>query len=107
MEVPDFTGKTLEEATAQIEKDGFTLGPVDYQFSDVVEANKVMSQTPRAGTRQEKGTKVNLVVSQGIEQVAVDESRSLAPSYDLQGRPLPAPRRGQLFIRDGRKMMLR
>ena len=45
--------------------------------------------------------------SQGIEQVAVDESRSLAPSYDLQGRPLPAPRRGQLFIRDGRKMMLR
>ena len=73
VEVPDFTGKTLEEATAQIEKDGFTLGPVDYQFSDVVEANKVMSQTPRAGTRQEKGTKVNLVVSQGIEQVAVPD----------------------------------
>ena len=45
--------------------------------------------------------------SQGIEQVAVDESRSLAPSYDLQGRQLQVPRRGQLFIRDGRKMMLR
>jgi len=73
VEVPDYTGKTLEQATAEAEAAGFTIGPVDYQFSDVVEANKVMSQTPRAGTRQEKGTKINLVVSQGVEQVAVPD----------------------------------
>ena len=73
VEVPDFTGETLEQATADIEEAEFELGTVDYQFSDVVEANKVMSQTPRAGTHQEKGTKVTLVVSQGVEQVSVPD----------------------------------
>ena len=73
IEVPDFTGKTLEQATAEIEEAGFGLGTVDYQYSDVVEANKVMSQTPRVGSHQEKGTKVALVVSQGVEQVSVPD----------------------------------
>ena len=73
VEVPDFTGKTLDQATAEVEQAGFTMGPVEYQFSDVVEADKVMSQTPRAGTRQDKGTKVSLVVSQGVEQVTVPD----------------------------------
>ena len=45
--------------------------------------------------------------SQGIEQIAIDDVKPSAPAYDLQGRPVQAPRRGQLFIRDGRKMIVR
>ena len=73
IEVPNFAGKTLEEAKASIEEVGFELGQVDYQNSDTVESGKVISQTPRAGSRQEKGTKVTLVVSQGVEQVEVPD----------------------------------
>ena len=73
VQVPDVTGKTLEEAKAAIEDAGFTLGSVDYQNSETVEDGKVISQTPRAGTHQEKGSKVTLVVSQGVEQVSVPD----------------------------------
>ena len=73
VEVTDYTGKTLAQATKEVEESGFELGTVDYQHSDIVDADKVISQTPRAGTRQEKGTKVNLVVSQGVEQVNVPD----------------------------------
>lgn len=44
---------------------------------------------------------------EGIESVSEDVNVSVAPCYDLQGRPISTPRRGQLFIRDGRKMIVR
>ena len=73
IEVPDFTNTTLEEATANIEEAGFTLGNVEYVFSDTVAENTVMSQSPRAGTLQAKETAINLTVSKGIEQVTVPD----------------------------------
>ena len=73
VEVADFTGKTIEQATSEVEEAGFKLGTVDYQYSDVVESGHVMSQTPRAGSHQDKGTAVNFVVSKGIEQVSVPD----------------------------------
>ena len=47
------------------------------------------------------------IIPISIERIENDETQTVAPSYDLQGRPISTPRRGQLFIRDGRKMMLR
>ena len=44
--------------------------------------------------------------SEGIESVSEDVKDSEAPIYDLQGRQISTPRRGQLFIRDGRKMIV-
>ena len=70
-EVPDVREKTLTEATSIIEEEGFEVGGIDYAYSDSVEADVVMSQSPRAGSTQEEGTKIGLVVSQGIEQVEV------------------------------------
>lgn len=43
---------------------------------------------------------------EGIESVSEDMKDSEAPIYDLQGRQINTPRRGQLFIRDGRKMIV-
>ena len=72
-EVPELIGKSLDEATQAIEDAGFTLGTVDYVYDENVPADNVINQTPRAGTRQEKGTKITLTVSQGIEQVSVPD----------------------------------
>ena len=43
---------------------------------------------------------------EGIESVSEDVKDSEAPIYDLQGRQINTPLRGQLFIRDGRKMIV-
>ena len=43
---------------------------------------------------------------EGIESVREDVNVSEAPTYDLQGRQISTPRRGQLFIRGGKKMIV-
>ena len=72
-EVPNVVDKTLNQATAAIEDAGFEVGTVDYAYSDTIAKDTVMSQTPRAGSTQSEGTKINLTVSQGIEQVEVPD----------------------------------
>ena len=73
IEVPDCTNKTLADATSAIEQAGFELGTVEYAYSDTVPADTVISQTPRAGSAQAKGTAINFTVSKGIEQVEVPD----------------------------------
>ncbi|MBO4352778.1 MAG: Stk1 family PASTA domain-containing Ser/Thr kinase [Eggerthellaceae bacterium] len=72
-EVPDCAGMTLNEATAAIEDAGFKVGNIDYAFNDTVPADAIISQSPRAGTKQTKDTPINFVVSKGIEQVEVPD----------------------------------
>ena len=43
---------------------------------------------------------------EGIESVSEDVNVSETPTYDLLGRQISNPRRGQLFIRDGKKMIV-
>ena len=69
--VPFVTGQKLQEAEDEITNAGFTVGSVNQQTSDTVEAGKVISQDPRPGTEAAKGTRVNLVVSTGKEQVTI------------------------------------
>lgn len=72
-EVPNVVNQSLKEATNKLEAEGFAVGEVDYAYSDSVAADIVMGQTPRAGSTQENGTKINLTVSQGVEQVEVPD----------------------------------
>ena len=80
VEVPDFTNQKLGQVETAIQEAGFELGSVDYVYSETVEADVVMDQTPRAGTVQEAGTKVALTVSQGIEQVTVPDLSDMTAS---------------------------
>ena len=73
VEVPNVEGKTLNQATAEIENAKLALGEVTYEYSDTVAANTVIGQSPKAGTTQEEGSKVDLVLSQGVEQVEVPD----------------------------------
>ena len=72
-EVPSVVDMSLNKATSTLQDAGFVVGEVDYAYSDSVAADTVMSQSPRAGSTQEEGTKINLTVSQGIEQVEVPD----------------------------------
>ena len=68
-----FSGKTVDEATTVLQNAGFEVGTTSTKYDDSVEAGKVISQDPAAEAKREKGTKVNLVVSQGTEQVSVPD----------------------------------
>ena len=75
--VPDVTGMTLEEATTAIEAEGFKVGTTNSAYDEKVEEGHVISQDPRAHTRAAEGTKINLVLSQGTEQVTVPDFRNM------------------------------
>ena len=92
IEVPDVAGKTLAEAQDLIEDAGLSVGVVDYVYSDTVPEGCVVSQSPRAGSKQAEKTRINLSVSQGAEQVTVpdltdmtaDEARNALKQAGLQ-----------------------
>ncbi len=72
-DVPDVAGYTLDQATSEIQNHGFKVGSVEYAYSDTVPADTVISQTPRANTKQPQGTAINLAVSKGVEQIEVPD----------------------------------
>lgn len=71
--VPSVVGQTVDEATAAIEGAGFELGKVDESFDDKVEAGKVIGQDPKGDSKQAKGTKINLTVSKGAQEITVPD----------------------------------
>lgn len=65
-ESPSLLGETLESAKNTIAENEFELGEVSYEYSNEAEGT-VIAQTPRAGRSIEKGSKIDLVISQGEE----------------------------------------
>lgn len=66
--VPSLTGLTLEKAEQKLKKAGLKRGQVDYEQSDVYGEGYVMWQQYQAGTAIKKGTKVDIIVSQGTPE---------------------------------------
>lgn len=72
-EVPEVTGMTIEEAMDAIENAGFKVGNRDSAFDTSVPAGQVISQNPKGGSEAVKGSKIDLVISQGTEEVDVPD----------------------------------
>ncbi|MGW6272567.1 Stk1 family PASTA domain-containing Ser/Thr kinase [Streptomyces sp. NPDC055060] len=68
--VPDVTGKTCEEAKAQL-KSNDLVGTCEEEESDSVEAGKVISQNLPPQTQADPGSTVTLKVAKKAEQVGV------------------------------------
>lgn len=68
-EVPDLTGMSQGDLESYLESYGFTLGTVTPKASEESEGT-VLDQNPSPGTEAEKGTAVNVVVSDGSEAQA-------------------------------------
>ncbi|KUK49393.1 MAG: Serine/threonine protein kinase [Actinobacteria bacterium 66_15] len=71
--VPTLSGLTEEQAAAELETAGLTLGVVGTENSDTVAIGMIISQDPPAGEEVEPGTAVNIVVSLGVAEVAVPD----------------------------------
>lgn len=82
--VPDVTGMSESEAVSLLKSKGFTVGNPNLAYSDTVEKDKVIAQSPAAGSAQKKGSDILLTVSRGREPVTVpdvvNKSKSAAES---------------------------
>ena len=70
--VPTVAGLPSDEAEAQLSDAGFETR-VERQYSNRVERGRVIGTQPEAGSVVERGTTVVLLVSRGVEQVAVPD----------------------------------
>jgi serine/threonine-protein kinase len=78
--VPDVTGKTVSEATTMIQSSGYTVGSTTQVYSDSIPSGSIVSTDPNAGVSAAKGSKVNLNVSKGKEQVEVPDLYGMSAS---------------------------
>ncbi|MGM9571160.1 MAG: Stk1 family PASTA domain-containing Ser/Thr kinase [bacterium] len=65
--VPDLTNKTLAEASIILGKENLLIGSMAEEYNDSVEKGKIIRQMPSAGNEVKKGSKIDLIVSQGKE----------------------------------------
>lgn len=98
--VPDVSDTPLNEAIVQLEKEGFTIGTTDEVFNNTIAAGNVITTSPSANTKQDKGTVINLQVSKGEDESAkgvavpdvknrsANEAKSILANAGLQTRNL-------------------
>jgi len=73
VEVPDLTNMTLAQAREALFDSGIEIAStINYELTDNVEAGKVIKITPTIGTLLEKGSTINITLSEGIYFVVDD-----------------------------------
>ena len=79
--MPDVKGVKAEDAIASLEAKGFVVAK-DYQYSDTVEKDYVISQSPTSDSKAQKGATITIVISEGaeIKKVAVPDLRGMTES---------------------------
>ena len=80
VEVPDVTGITRQQAQEALEAAGFRTR-VERRYSDSVAEDDVIGTEPPGGRRATEGSRVTLIVSRGVQPVAVPDVTGL----DRQG----------------------
>ncbi len=81
--VPSLKGLTIDEARHALEEKGLALGEETSEFSDSVEAGKIISHTPAANVYANAGDAVNIVISKGQEEILYTFSRSIESIDDV------------------------
>ncbi|MFJ7751261.1 PASTA domain-containing protein [Arthrobacter sp. NPDC097144] len=96
-EVPNVVSRTAEAARKNITDAGLAVGAVTEEYSESVDAGKIISQFPAADTQLRRDTPVNLVLSLGPAPVQVpsvvgktkDEAERLIKEAGLTAKVLP------------------
>ena len=68
VEVPDLRNMTLSQADESLKEIGLRLGRTSQQTSDSVEKDLIINQNPRAYSKLQAGTEVDVTVSTGPDQ---------------------------------------
>ncbi len=63
--VPDIEGKSLRQAELMLRQAGLVIGEQSRTYSDSVQSDFIVSQSPSAGEVAEKNSYINIVVSRG------------------------------------------
>ena len=58
---------TLDEAKKRIKEEGFKVGNVDYEYDNSIDKGYVIYQQYQANSLLDKGTSIDITVSQGPE----------------------------------------
>src|SRR5450759_3753408 len=69
--LPNVVGKTFEDATVALKKEGCPAQQVESRFHKTIRANIVLQEDPPAGSRQKRGTNVVLALSAGQKSAEV------------------------------------
>lgn len=67
--VPKLTDLTVDQAKAALSAANLTIGEITYEESETVEKNLVISQSIAQDTEVAENTKVNIVISKGVEEI--------------------------------------
>jgi eukaryotic-like serine/threonine-protein kinase len=81
VEVPIVKDIDLASAIKMIENNGFQVGTKTFEYNETIPKDNIIKQTPEAGSQAEKNSKVDLVISKGVET-----KYTTVP--DLKGRSL-------------------
>lgn len=94
--VPTLVSLSRAEATAALEAAGLTLGAVRAQNDPLIAADVVLSADPDAGTRVDRGTRVNLIVASGMVTLndvtvnySIEAATSIVEGIGLVAVPVP------------------
>jgi len=69
--IPDLTGQTLDSATALLQTLGLRVGHTSQSFSTHLDLGLIISSNPATGAPARRDQAIDLVVSQGIQQISV------------------------------------
>ena len=86
VEVISYKGMTIEEAIADLTMKNLPYAEPEYEYNDTVEKGKVISQKPAPGISILPGgmTKIELVVSNGLEEVVIPEDIKFGDYLDVE-----------------------
>ena len=76
--LPNVVGKTFEDATVALKKEGFPAQQGESRFHKTIRANIVLQEDPPAGSRQKLGTNVVLALSAGQKTAEVPVTTNMS-----------------------------
>jgi serine/threonine-protein kinase len=76
--LPNVVGKTFENASAILQKAGFSAQQGETRFHKTIPANVVLQEDPPAGSRQKRGTAVVLALSGGQRSAEVPVTTNMS-----------------------------
>lgn len=79
-EVPDLSGMTASQAEAALSSANLLYASGDSQYSDTIEAGKVLSQSVAAGTKVDEGTTITYVISLGNQNIEIPDVTGMTQS---------------------------
>ncbi|HIY57789.1 MAG TPA: Stk1 family PASTA domain-containing Ser/Thr kinase [Candidatus Tetragenococcus pullicola] len=98
VEVPKVAGKTVDDATEELEKAGFTVETEEVE-DDSVEKGKVISSDPEEGDQVDSGSTITLQVSKGPAEEEKTKSFTVDLKLVYSGKD-GAQQRVTIFLQD-------